>query len=106
MAVIRDILLIVYVICVGFVGAGLLACIYQMVTSTAPQFRLTSRSLLMAPLDIVLIAFAGPLILLNNGIRGRLIYDRPFGWLVASSAISGFWSFCSGTVVLHLMFNI
>ncbi len=74
-------------------------------TSHAPQFRLTTHNLIMAFCDVVMIAFAGPLILLKSGIRSRLIDDRPFSWLVAASAVSGFWSFCSGTLFLHLMFN-
>ena len=101
--VIWEFLLIGYVICVGFVAAGILASLYQMATSNAPQFRLSHGGLIAGLFDVLMIAFAGPLILLKNAIRGRLIEDRPFGWLVASSALSGFWSFCSGTLFLSFL---
>ena len=47
-----------------------------------------------------LIMFAGPAILMRNAIRGRRIEHRNVGWLVASAAIAGAWSLCSGVMLL------
>lgn len=44
--------------------------------------------------------FAGPAILMRNAIRGRRIEHRNLGWLVASAAIAGAWSLCSGVMLL------
>jgi hypothetical protein len=33
-------------------------------------------------------------------VRGRRIEDRPIGFVMLATIIAGFWSLCSGSVVL------
>jgi len=98
-----DLLLVGYIACAGFVAAGVLGSLYQLVTSSPPRFTFASESLLVFLADIFICLFAGPFIIMRNAIRGRRIEKRPLGWLVASSTIAGMWSMCSGILVMNVI---
>ena len=104
MGVLFDILLVGYIACAGFVAAGVLGSLYQLVTHEPPRFNFNSgegfTSLVTA---VVMCVFAGPFIIMRNAIRGRRIENRPLGWLVASSTIAGMWSVCSGIMVMNFV---
>lgn len=95
-------LLLVYAIAAGFVSAGCLASLYQLMTDRPPGFALASEGLLAGVAAILVCVFAGPFIIMRNAIRGRRIEKRPIGWLAASSAIAAGWSLCSGILVIEL----
>ncbi|MBN9671067.1 DUF6949 family protein [Roseibium aggregatum] len=98
-----DLLLVGYIACAGFVAAGVLGSLYQLVTSNPPRFSFASESLPVFLADIFVCLFAGPFIIMRNAIRGRRIEKRPLGWLVASSTIAGMWSMCSGVLVMNVV---
>ena len=93
----------VYVTCVGFVCAGILANIYQLVAQRPVGFRVQDGSLPLAVTSVMMCTFAGPFILMRNAMRGRRMEGRPIGWLFGSSAIASVWSACSGVLLLHLV---
>ncbi len=97
-----ELLLVGYIACAGFVAAGVLGSLYQLVTEQPPRFSFASESLLVFLTDMFLCLFAGPFIIMRNAIRGRRIENRPLGWLVASSTIAGMWSMCSGLLVMNV----
>lgn len=86
----------------GFVAAGILSSFYTVITDRPVRFSIEIETLWRGLVDVVLCAFAGPFIIMRNAIRGRLIEQRPVGWLVASTAIAAGWSLCSGIVVVQL----
>ncbi|WP_209001909.1 DUF6949 family protein [Stappia albiluteola] len=90
-----------YIGCAGFVAAGILGSLYQLVTGEAPKFSIALGSWLKAMGTFLLCLFVGPFIIMRNAIRGRRLEHRPIGWLVASSTIAGMWSICSGIVVMQ-----
>lgn len=91
----------VFAIAAGFVAAGVLSSFYQLVTATPARFEFDTERLSAGLVQIVLLMFAGPAILMRNAIRARLIEHRHPGWLAASAAIAACWSLCSGVVVLQ-----
>ena len=96
----NDMIVALFAIAIGFVLAGLLSSLYQLVTAKPVRFDLPTGSIIIGILQTFLIMFAGPAILMRNAIRGRRIEHRNVGWLVASTAIAGAWSLCSGVMLL------
>ncbi|WP_370673586.1 hypothetical protein [Pleomorphomonas sp. PLEO] len=95
-----EILVTCFSVALGFVLAGLLSSLYQLVTSKPARFEMQAETILLGIAQTFLIMFAGPAILMRNAIRGRRIEHRNVGWLVASTAIAGAWSLCSGVMLL------
>ncbi len=86
----------------GFVAAGIVSSVYQLVTDKPVKFSVELQTLWRGFLDVVLCALTGPFIIMRNAIRGRVQDHRPVGWLVASTAIATGWSLCSGIVVVNI----
>lgn len=97
-----DLLLVGYIACAGFVAAGVLGSLYQLITREPPRFTFAGENLSGVVTGVVLCVFAGPFIIMRNAIRGRRLENRPLGWLVASSTIAGMWSMCSGVMVMNV----
>ncbi|MGV2976625.1 MAG: DUF6949 family protein [Labrenzia sp.] len=97
-----DLLIVGYIACAGFVAAGLLGSLYQLVTNQPPKFNFPESTALGFVAGVIVCVFAGPFIIMRNAIRGRRIENRPLGWLVASSTIAGMWSMCSGLMVMNV----
>lgn len=97
-----DFYLHIYVTAIGFVTAGLLASSSQLVTGHPLGFTIGERaSVLASILSVVTRVIAGPVILLRNALRGRLIEGRALYWLAMSMVVATVWSFFSGVVVLE-----
>ena len=90
-----------YATACGFVAAGILSSFYTLVTNRQVRFAVELETFWRGIVDLVLCAFAGPFIIMRNAIRGRMLEQRPVGWLVASTAIAVGWSLCSGIVVVQ-----
>ena len=90
-----------YAAACGFVAAGILASFHQLLTGQPARFAIDLETIGKGLVGVLLCAFAGPFIIMRNAIRGRLIENRPMGWLVASTAIATGWSLCSGIVVVQ-----
>lgn len=97
-----DLIVAGFAIAIGFVGSGIIASFYQLIMARPPRFDLEGSSIAAGVAGVVLLMFAGPVILMRNAIRGRLLERRPVGWLAASTLIAGAWSLCSGVVLLQV----
>lgn len=97
-----DLLRVGYVASAGFVAAGVLGSLFQLLTREPPRFNFGGETLMRFLTDMLMCIFAGPFIIMRNAIRGRRIEKRPLGWLVASSTIAGMWSMCSGMLVMNV----
>lgn len=91
-----------YAVACGFVAAGILGSFHQLLTDRPPRFAIDLETIGRGVIGVLICAFAGPFIIMRNAIRGRMIENRPVGWLVASTAIATGWSLCSGIVVVQL----
>lgn len=101
-----DLMLAGYIICTGFVLAGLLGSFYQLVTSQPARFQFDGPTMPITALTLVTICVGGPFIIMRNAIRGRRIEQRPLGWLAASAFIAAVWSFCSGLMFMDFALSI
>ena len=95
-----------YATSVGFVSAGVLGSFHQLLTRRPPSFIVTLDSWMTMFVSILMCVFAGPFIIMRNAVRGRRIEKRPIGWLVASTAIAGAWSLCSGIVMIAMVLSL
>ncbi|MDR3373521.1 MAG: hypothetical protein P4L98_07315 [Ancalomicrobiaceae bacterium] len=95
-----QIALIAYAVAAGFVSAGFIGSLYQLLTDSPPKFTLAADTLITGVSSAFVCIFAGPFIIMRQAIRGRLIERRPLGWLAASTAIASGWSLCLGILVI------
>nr|WP_321456500.1 hypothetical protein [uncultured Cohaesibacter sp.] len=98
-----ELLAFVYVTAVGFVCAGILANVYQLMAQRPAGFRVTIHSWPGVIVSVIICTFAGPFIIMRNALRGRRLEHRPIGWLFGSSAIASVWSACSGVLLLNVL---
>ena len=85
----------------GFAVAGMISSFYQLLTSRPPSFHLLGQGPRAESLAAIpLLVFAAPFIIMRNTILGCLVENRRFESAMLATVIAGFWSLCSGTVVL------
>ncbi len=90
-----------YAAAAGFVAAGFIGSLYQLLTDQPPKFSVEADTILKGISCAFICVFAGPFIIMRQAIRGRMIENRPLGWLAASAAIAAGWSLCSGIIVIE-----
>ena len=94
-----------YVTATGFCAAGLSASLSQLLTGRPMAFGLGEAAQRPTIVGVLACVVAGPAIVMRNAIRAAL-RGRPAHWLVLSTLISVVWSFCSGVVLLDLIFRL
>jgi hypothetical protein len=87
----------------GFVTAGLLSSAYQWATERPARMVLDKKNALSVSISFLFSTFAAPFIVMRNALKARIHYDRPLGWLIASSMIAMLWSACSGIAVIETL---
>ncbi len=98
-----ELFVLFFAIAAGFVAAGLTSSGFQLITKKQLSFEIPDWPVLGRFCLGFALIFSGPVILMRNAIRARLIEKRPIGWLAASTAISMSWSFILGLFVLQMM---
>lgn len=101
-----ELLLSAYIICAGFVSAGVLGSFIQIWKAEPIGFSVQYDSWVSGFLGVLLCIFAGPFIIMRNTLRGRRIEGRPLGWVVMASAVASLWSFCTGLLIMHTILSI
>ncbi|MGI9383213.1 MAG: DUF6949 family protein [Methyloligellaceae bacterium] len=96
----------VFVTATGFVAAGLVASLFQLVTGQPIRFGFTPGSAMVAATGILARVTAGPAIIMRNAIKAALKEGRQPYWLALSTLLSAIWSFFSGVVILELIFRL
>jgi hypothetical protein len=96
-------LIYAYLVTVGLVAGGVTVSGYRLLTNHQPSFQSRPTSAMGAFGQVLVLVFGGPLVLMRNAIRGRLIEHRPVSFLVASTVIASLWCFFSGVFLIHLV---
>ena len=92
-----------YTVAVGFVAAGLIGSIYQLITNKQIAFEVLFQRNSTALLSVVALVMAGPAVIMRNAIKGRLVENRPGHWLALSTVLSAGWSFLQGVFILSIV---
>lgn len=94
-----------FVMCLltGVVTAGFVASLYRLVTNKRPSFQMWQETTLGLIGGIVTLVLAGPSVIMRNALRAQVIENRPPAWLIASTFMSGIWSFLVGIFVLNIL---
>lgn len=90
----------------GFVAAGLVASLFQLLTGHPLRFGFTPNSGLVAATGILARVAAGPAIIMRNALRAAWREGRQPYWLALSTLLSAVWSFFSGVVILELIYRL
>jgi len=86
---------------IGFAVAGLLSSGYQLAASRPASFALLFRGARTSILAAVpFLIFAAPFIIMRNTVRGSRVEQRRVAFVLLATALAGFWSLMSGTVVV------
>lgn len=91
------------VVLIGLAAAGASHSIYRLVIDAQPRFDKRPEHTGMAVLHVLLLLFAGPLILARNSYRGRVVEGRAMGWIAASGGIAAGWCLLSGVFILTVI---
>jgi hypothetical protein len=89
------------VLVLGFAFAGLIATGYQYLTERPASFHLLKDGPAPSTFAAVpFLVFAAPFIIMRNTLRARRLVGRRFEFVMLATALAGFWSMMSGTVVI------
>ena len=84
----RDLLLLVYCVAVGFVSAGIAASFYKLVTAEPARFGVLSETLFGLATSFIFCALTGPVIVIDFAIRNRRAERMPVRWLMAGVGVA------------------
>jgi uncharacterized membrane protein YhaH (DUF805 family) len=101
--VLREFLLLLYAIAVGFVAAGITASFYKMLSSEPARFALFGQSVLAWVTTFAFCALTGPVIVVDMAVKRVRDEKLPLTWLAAGVGIAAMWSCCVGIVTLELV---
>ena len=87
----------------GFAISGLLVSVYRALADKPASFRLLQGGGVAAVLAVPFLAFAAPVIIVRNTIRGRLIENRLFEFVFLATFIALVWSLMSGRVLTMVL---
>lgn len=96
-----ELLFITMTIATGYVIAGLLTSFYQVIFRRPASLVKVPGGVIGRFIQALMIAFGTPVIIVRNAVRGRIIEQRPVGFVVATTIIASFWSYASGLLVLR-----
>lgn len=100
-------ILLFWAVVAGYVTAGILASLYQWLTSEPVSFKLLVTGGLGASLVAMpLLLLSGPAVIARNAWRGRVIEGRAWSWIMASAVIVAGWSFVNGVIVLEFLLSL
>jgi len=102
----REVVLLLYCVAVGFVSAGIAASFYKLVTTEPARFALLGQTAFGLATSFIFCALTGPVIVVGFALRNRRDERMPLSWLMAGVGIAALWSCCLGVVVLQLVLTV
>ncbi len=97
-----DNLSLVFSTVIGFAMAGLLATGFHLVAARPASFRMMRHGGYYPFFAILFLAFAAPMIIARNTMRGMRLENRRMEFVFAAAIIACIWSMMSGRVILKL----
>ncbi len=98
-----DALIFLQAATIGLVAGGITVSGYRLATQRHPSFQLRRAGTVTLVGEVLVLAVGGPLVMMRNAIRGRLIEGRPLPFVAASAMIAGIWCYFSGSVLVGLI---
>ena len=102
----REVLLLLYCVAVGFVSAGIAASFYKLVTAEPARFAVLGETVFALATSFVFCALTGPVIVVDFAIRNRRAERMPVRWVMAGVGVAALWSCCLGLLVLELVLTL
>jgi hypothetical protein len=103
---VREFLILLYAIAIGFVAAGITASFYKMVSSEPARFMLFGQSVIAWVTTFAFCALTGPVIVVDMALRRVRDEKLPLGWLAAGVGVAAMWSCCVGIIMLELVLAV
>lgn len=98
--------LLIYMVAIGFTLAGIAVHGYGLVAANALRFDEQPASMLQAVGQTMVIVIGGPLLISKWVLRAWLVERRPAALAALGLGVSGFWSFCSGLLLLDIVLSV
>lgn len=99
----QSVMIYVYTVFVGLVAGGIAVSAYRALTNELPSFQSRPETPIGALGQVLVVVFGGPLVLMRNAVRGRLIEHRPLPFLAASAVVASLWCFFSGAFLVNII---
>jgi len=104
--VLREFLILLYAIAVGFVAAGITASCYKMLCSEPARFALLGQSIAAWFTTFAFCALTGPVIVVDMALKRVREEKLPLGWLAVGVGVAALWSCCVGIIMLELVLAV
>ena len=98
-----EILLYVLMCLIGFCAAGIASTMYAIFINARPRFDDAPQPTDKAVLHVLLLLFAGPLVITRNAVRAWRRHHTALGWVAASSSFAAAWCLLSGVLILTII---
>lgn len=99
----ESMLIYIYLVLIGLVAGGITVSGYRLITNSQPSFQTQPKTAVGAFGQVLVLVFGGPLVLMRNAIRGRIVERRPIAILAASTVVASLWCFFSGVFLFNLL---
>lgn len=101
-----DVLLLGYAIAIGFVAAGIVSSLYQLLTAQPVGFILFGESPVAIFASAVFFAICGPMLALQLALQGRRRDEGRWAWLIGGVVVASFWGGCIGILTLQVTLSL
>ncbi|ESR25151.1 DUF6949 family protein [Lutibaculum baratangense] len=98
--------LLIYMVAIGFTLAGLATSLYRLVASASLRFDEAPASLAQGVGQTLVLVIGGPVLIAGWVMRWWLVERRSAGVAALGLTLSGFWSFCSGLLLLNIVVSM
>jgi hypothetical protein len=102
--VLREWLLLLYCVAIGFVASGVAASFFKMAMSKPAAFAMLGEGALAAATTLIFCAVSGPAIIIDIALKGRLPNGNLAAWVAGCFLVAGIWSACSGVILVEIVY--
>lgn len=98
--------LLIYMVAIGFTVAGIAVNGYRLLAANALRFDEQPESLLQGIGQTAVLVIGGPVLISTWVMRAWLVERQSAGMALLGLSVSGFWSFCSGLLLLDILLSV
>ena len=100
-----DLFLALLTISTGIVFAGIVFSLYHAIADETPRFSMLQSEGWELFCYVILLIFAGPLVIIRNCYYGRILENRPIAHVFGGAVIAATWGLLTGMSVLTIILN-
>jgi hypothetical protein len=104
--VLRESLLLLYCMVIGFVASGITASFFKLTTAKPARFAMLGDGAFGAATTMAFCAVTGPAIIAEMAVTRSLPSSNTPGWIAGCLLVAALWSACSGVILVQIIFLV